>query len=189
MSPSNVVSMYVVLKGLSEASDSVEEEGKAFMSPLVLRFEWEKWTCSLAYCGTGKGEIMWVVVLWMLTFKADHAIVMAVTEFVDDINQEKATKDPLSPGTLSGSGSEQANTTNGSHVNWIPGVFPGIEDHRNQLQTPLPTSKSYKLWVFSFIRQSVIILNNGNGQKSCVLTNNCKLLSHYDFLFVFYYGL
>ncbi|XP_009982047.1 PREDICTED: CD44 antigen [Tauraco erythrolophus] len=63
----------------------------------------------------------------------------AVTESMDAINQEKATKEPLSPGTPPESGSEQANTTDGSHVNWIPGVFPDIEDHLNQLQTPLPT--------------------------------------------------
>ncbi|KAM6394121.1 CD44 antigen isoform 7-T7 [Pluvialis apricaria] len=69
-----------------------------------------------------------------------------VTESVDDVNQEKATKEPLAPGTPSGSGSEQANTTNGSHVNWIPGVFPGIEDHRNQFQTPLPTRSTSSIY-------------------------------------------
>lgn len=31
-----MVSMYVVLTGLSEAGDSVEEEGEAFMSALLL---------------------------------------------------------------------------------------------------------------------------------------------------------
>ncbi|XP_014792659.1 PREDICTED: CD44 antigen isoform X7 [Calidris pugnax] len=62
-----------------------------------------------------------------------------IAESVDDVNQEKATKEPLAPTTPSGSESEQVNTTDGSDVNWIPGVFPGIEDHLNQLQTPLPT--------------------------------------------------
>lgn len=85
---------------------------------------------------------MWVVVLWALTLKADYAVVMAVTESVDDVNREKATKEPLAPGTPPGSESEQANTTNGSHVNWIPGVFPDTEDHLDELQTPLPTSKN-----------------------------------------------
>ncbi|XP_009879801.1 PREDICTED: CD44 antigen [Charadrius vociferus] len=70
---------------------------------------------------------------------ADSPLMGTITESVDDVNQEKTTKEPLASGTTSGSGSEQANTTDGSHVNWIPGVFPGIEDHRNQLQTPLPT--------------------------------------------------
>ncbi|XP_014792654.1 PREDICTED: CD44 antigen isoform X2 [Calidris pugnax] len=64
---------------------------------------------------------------------------LMVAESVDDVNQEKATKEPLAPTTPSGSESEQVNTTDGSDVNWIPGVFPGIEDHLNQLQTPLPT--------------------------------------------------
>jgi len=74
---------------------------------------------------------------------------MAVTQSVDDVNREKATKEPLAPGTPLGSENEQANSTDGSHVNWIPGVFPDIEDRLNQLQTPLPTSKNYKLKVFS----------------------------------------
>ncbi|KAM6444480.1 LOW QUALITY PROTEIN: CD44 antigen [Rhynochetos jubatus] len=63
-----------------------------------------------------------------------------ITEFVDDVNLGKATKEPLTPGTPPGSESKQADTTDGSHVSWIPGVFPDIEDRLNQLQTPLPTS-------------------------------------------------
>ncbi|KAM7109800.1 CD44 antigen isoform 12-T12 [Ciconia maguari] len=67
-----------------------------------------------------------------------------VTESVDDVNQEKATKEP--PSTPPGSESEQANTTDGSHVHWIPGVFPDIEDHLNQLQTPLPTRSTSSIY-------------------------------------------
>ncbi|KAM6394116.1 CD44 antigen isoform 2-T2 [Pluvialis apricaria] len=78
--------------------------------------------------------------------KAGDDSPMMGTKSVDDVNQEKATKEPLAPGTPSGSGSEQANTTNGSHVNWIPGVFPGIEDHRNQFQTPLPTRSTSSIY-------------------------------------------
>ncbi|XP_014792656.1 PREDICTED: CD44 antigen isoform X4 [Calidris pugnax] len=69
----------------------------------------------------------------------DSPLMGTIAESVDDVNQEKATKEPLAPTTPSGSESEQVNTTDGSDVNWIPGVFPGIEDHLNQLQTPLPT--------------------------------------------------
>ncbi|XP_065491557.1 CD44 antigen isoform X2 [Caloenas nicobarica] len=70
----------------------------------------------------------------------------SVTESVDDVNQEKATKEPLAPGTPPGSESEQANTTDGAHVNWIPGVFPDIEDHLDQLQTPLPTRSTSSIY-------------------------------------------
>ncbi|XP_075358592.1 CD44 antigen isoform X14 [Mycteria americana] len=69
-----------------------------------------------------------------------------ITESVDDVNQEEATKEPLAPSTPPGSESEQANTTDGSHVNWIPGVFPDIEDHLNQLQTPLPTRSTSSIY-------------------------------------------
>ncbi|XP_072722316.1 CD44 antigen isoform X2 [Ciconia boyciana] len=69
-----------------------------------------------------------------------------VTESVDDVNQEKATKEPLAPSTPPGSESEQANTTDGSHVHWIPGVFPDIEDHLNQSQTPLPTRSTSSIY-------------------------------------------
>ncbi|XP_010085851.1 PREDICTED: CD44 antigen-like, partial [Pterocles gutturalis] len=71
---------------------------------------------------------------------------MAVTESVDDGNREKATKEPQAPGTPPGSESEQANTTDGSHVNWIPVVFPDIEDHLNRLQTPLPTRSTSSIY-------------------------------------------
>ncbi|KAM6358765.1 CD44 antigen isoform 3-T3 [Alca torda] len=68
------------------------------------------------------------------------------TESVDDVNREKATKEPLAPATPSGSESEQGSTTDGSHVSWIPGVFPGIEDHLNQLQTSLPTRSTSSIY-------------------------------------------
>ncbi|XP_054683348.1 CD44 antigen isoform X5 [Grus americana] len=68
-----------------------------------------------------------------------YSFLMPVTESVADVNQEKEPKEPLAPGTLPGSESARATTTDGSHISWIPGVFPDIEDHLNQLQTPLPT--------------------------------------------------
>ncbi|XP_014792657.1 PREDICTED: CD44 antigen isoform X5 [Calidris pugnax] len=76
---------------------------------------------------------------WDRSVAKDEYAPSTIAESVDDVNQEKATKEPLAPTTPSGSESEQVNTTDGSDVNWIPGVFPGIEDHLNQLQTPLPT--------------------------------------------------
>ena len=115
-------------------------------------------SCHLSFCALNEedGHAFWLAVVQergnnvgggfvSAHFKSDHAVIMAVTESVDDVNQEKATKEPLAPGTPSGSESQQANTTDGSHVNWIPGVFPDIEDHLNQLQTPLPTSKNNEL--------------------------------------------
>lgn len=86
--------------------------------------------------------------------KADHAIVMAVTESMDVVGREEATKEPLAPSAQPGSESEQANTTDGSYVNLVPGVFSDIDDHHNQLQTPLPPSKKYKLKWFSFFHVS-----------------------------------
>ncbi|XP_054683345.1 CD44 antigen isoform X2 [Grus americana] len=71
--------------------------------------------------------------------KAGDDSPLTVTESVADVNQEKEPKEPLAPGTLPGSESARATTTDGSHISWIPGVFPDIEDHLNQLQTPLPT--------------------------------------------------
>ncbi|XP_063189606.1 CD44 antigen isoform X7 [Chroicocephalus ridibundus] len=70
----------------------------------------------------------------------------ASTKSVDDVNREKATKEPLAPATPSGSESEQGNTTDSSHVSWIPGVFPGIEDRLNQLQTSLPTRSTSSIY-------------------------------------------
>ncbi|KAM9015351.1 CD44 antigen [Ara ararauna] len=69
----------------------------------------------------------------------DAPLTGTITQYMDDVKQEKTTKEPLAPGSPPGSDNEQTNTTDGSHVNWIPGVFPDIEDHLNQLQTPLPT--------------------------------------------------
>lgn len=152
-------------------------------------------SCLLSFCALNKEdgrafgltvvqerEITWVVVLGALTAKADHAIIMAVTQSMDDVKQEKATKEPLAPGSPPGSDSEQATTTDGSHVGWIPGVFPDIEDHLNQLQTPLPTSKNYKSEVFSFIHHLVVILDSGNSQNTCVLTIIVKYYHIISFL-------
>ncbi|XP_050567166.1 CD44 antigen isoform X44 [Cygnus atratus] len=61
-----------------------------------------------------------------------------ITESADVVSREEATKEPLAPSTQPGSESEQANTTDGSYVNLVPGVFSDIDDRHNQLQTPLP---------------------------------------------------
>ncbi|XP_027663754.2 CD44 antigen isoform X11 [Falco biarmicus] len=76
----------------------------------------------------------------------DSSLTATITESVDDVNREKATKEPQSPGTPPGSESEQANTTDSSHLSWVPGVFPDIEDHLNQLQTPLPTRSTSSIY-------------------------------------------
>ncbi|XP_030307916.1 CD44 antigen isoform X1 [Calypte anna] len=64
-----------------------------------------------------------------------------ITESMDNATG-KATMEPLAPVTSPGAESEQANTSDSSHVNWIPGVFPETEDHLNQFHTPLPTKDS-----------------------------------------------
>ncbi|XP_040457396.1 CD44 antigen isoform X1 [Falco naumanni] len=76
----------------------------------------------------------------------DSSLTATITESVDDVNRAKATKEPQSPGTPPGSESEQANTTDSSHLSWVPGVFPDIEDHLNQLQTPLPTRSTSSIY-------------------------------------------
>ncbi|XP_064368869.1 CD44 antigen isoform X16 [Dromaius novaehollandiae] len=62
-----------------------------------------------------------------------------IAESTEVVNQEEATKEPLAPGTRPGGESEQATTTDGSHANFIPGVFPDADDHLNRLYTPPPT--------------------------------------------------
>nr|XP_047914702.1 CD44 antigen isoform X6 [Anser cygnoides] len=68
----------------------------------------------------------------------DSLLTGTITESVDVVSREEATKEPLVPSTQPGSESEQANTTDGSYVHLVPGVFSDIDDHHNQLQTPLP---------------------------------------------------
>ncbi|XP_052637821.1 CD44 antigen isoform X11 [Harpia harpyja] len=68
------------------------------------------------------------------------------TKSADDVNRETATKEPLAPGTPPAHESEQANATDGSHVDWIPGVLADTEDHLNQLQTPLPTRSTSSIY-------------------------------------------
>ncbi|XP_063189603.1 CD44 antigen isoform X4 [Chroicocephalus ridibundus] len=80
------------------------------------------------------------------TSKNNGSYTFLMPESVDDVNREKATKEPLAPATPSGSESEQGNTTDSSHVSWIPGVFPGIEDRLNQLQTSLPTRSTSSIY-------------------------------------------
>nr|XP_047914698.1 CD44 antigen isoform X2 [Anser cygnoides] len=72
------------------------------------------------------------------TNEAGDDSLLTVTESVDVVSREEATKEPLVPSTQPGSESEQANTTDGSYVHLVPGVFSDIDDHHNQLQTPLP---------------------------------------------------
>ncbi|XP_065539228.1 CD44 antigen isoform X2 [Lathamus discolor] len=76
----------------------------------------------------------------------DAPLTGTITQSMDDAKQEKTTKEPLVPGSPPGSDNEQANTTHGSHVSWIPGVFPDIEDHLNELQTPLPTRSTPSIY-------------------------------------------
>ncbi|KAM9652398.1 CD44 antigen isoform 3-T3 [Morphnus guianensis] len=75
-----------------------------------------------------------------------YSFLMPVTESADDVNRETATKEPLAPGTPPARESEQANATDGSHVDWIPGVLADTEDHLNQLQTPLPTRSTSSIY-------------------------------------------
>ncbi|XP_059705220.1 CD44 antigen isoform X28 [Haemorhous mexicanus] len=74
------------------------------------------------------------------------SVTKAVTESVDDADQEKATKEPLAPGTAPGREGEPANTTDGFHVHGIPGVFSDIEDRFIPLQTPLTTSSTSSVY-------------------------------------------
>uniref|UniRef100_A0A8C2TXM6 CD44 antigen n=1 Tax=Coturnix japonica TaxID=93934 RepID=A0A8C2TXM6_COTJA len=62
----------------------------------------------------------------------------AVTVSVNVFHPEEGTNRPLIPSIQPGSDSEQANATDGSHVNLIPGVFPDMDDHLYQLPTPPP---------------------------------------------------
>ncbi|XP_037993858.1 CD44 antigen isoform X7 [Motacilla alba alba] len=72
----------------------------------------------------------------------DSLLMVTIIESVDDADQEKATKEPLMPGTASGREGEPANTTDGFHVHGIPGVFSDIEERFNPLQTSLTTSST-----------------------------------------------
>uniref|UniRef100_A0A8V5FHA8 CD44 antigen n=1 Tax=Melopsittacus undulatus TaxID=13146 RepID=A0A8V5FHA8_MELUD len=75
----------------------------------------------------------------------DAPLTGTITQSMDDVKQEKTTKEPLVPGSPPGSDNEQENITR-PHVNWIPGVFPDIEDHLNELQTPLPTRSTPSIY-------------------------------------------
>ncbi|XP_014107510.1 PREDICTED: CD44 antigen isoform X4 [Pseudopodoces humilis] len=76
------------------------------------------------------------------------SVTKTVIEFLDDADQEKATKEPLAPGTAPGREGEPANTTDGSHVlvHGIPGVFSDIEDRFIPMQTPLTTSSTSSVY-------------------------------------------
>lgn len=135
----------VVFKCLKSQWQRGRGRGGLLLILLLPCFKPGRRTSFLPCCDTRKRAIRWVVVWWALTFKADRAIVMAVTESMDAVSREEATKEPLAPSAQPGSESEQANTTDGSYVNLVPGVFSDIDDHHNQLQTLLSTSKAYKL--------------------------------------------
>ncbi|XP_032867044.1 CD44 antigen isoform X3 [Tyto alba] len=92
------------------------------------------------------GEVLHRATLSTSNAGDDSPLTSTITESVDDVNREKATKEPLAAGNPPGSKSEKANTTEGSHVSWIPGVFPDIEDRLNQLQTPLPTRPTSSIY-------------------------------------------
>ncbi|XP_014729024.1 PREDICTED: CD44 antigen isoform X1 [Sturnus vulgaris] len=66
----------------------------------------------------------------------------AIVEAVGDAEQEKATKEPLAPGTAPGREGEPATTTEGFHVHGMPGDFSDIEDRFVPLQDPFTTSSS-----------------------------------------------
>ncbi|XP_059329446.1 CD44 antigen isoform X10 [Ammospiza nelsoni] len=78
--------------------------------------------------------------------RTTSSVTTAVIESVDDADQEKATKEPLAPGTAPGREGEPANTTDGFHVHGIPGVFSDIEDRFIPLQTPLTTSSTSSVY-------------------------------------------
>ncbi|KAM3670693.1 CD44 antigen isoform 1-T1 [Ammospiza maritima maritima] len=78
--------------------------------------------------------------------RTTSSVTTAVIESVDDADQEKATNEPLAPGTAPGREGEPANTTDGFHVHGIPGVFSDIEDRFIPLQTPLTTSSTSSVY-------------------------------------------
>ncbi|XP_064008289.1 CD44 antigen isoform X5 [Pogoniulus pusillus] len=71
---------------------------------------------------------------------------LTASDPMGDANQEEATKGPLSAGTLPGGESQGANSTEGSHAGWMPGLFPDAEDHLNQLQTSFPTRSTSSIY-------------------------------------------
>ncbi|XP_064281109.1 CD44 antigen isoform X5 [Passer domesticus] len=78
--------------------------------------------------------------------RTTDSVTKAVIESMDDADQDKATKEPLTPGTAPGREGEPANTTDGFHVHGIPGVFSDIEDRFIPLQTPLTTSSTSSVY-------------------------------------------
>lgn len=95
----------------------------------------------------------------------DHGTIMTVTESMDDADQEKATEEPLAPGTTPES--EPANTTDGPHIHGIPEVFSDIEDHFIPLQTPLTTSKNN----YNHFHLSIQLL-----LRAMVIVNGCHIM-------------
>ncbi|XP_032300818.1 CD44 antigen isoform X18 [Coturnix japonica] len=68
----------------------------------------------------------------------ESLLTSTITVSVNVFHPEEGTNRPLIPSIQPGSDSEQANATDGSHVNLIPGVFPDMDDHLYQLPTPPP---------------------------------------------------
>ncbi|XP_050567158.1 CD44 antigen isoform X36 [Cygnus atratus] len=60
---------------------------------------------------------------WDISVAKKEYAPSTITESADVVSREEATKEPLAPSTQPGSESEQANTTDSSYVNLVPGVF------------------------------------------------------------------
>ncbi|XP_051660077.1 CD44 antigen isoform X13 [Manacus candei] len=95
---------------------------------------------------TPRDEVLHKTTASIIKAGNDSHLIGTITESVEDVNEEKATKEPLAPGTPPGRESEPANTTDGSHVGWIPAIFPDAEDHLNRLQTPLTTRSTSSIY-------------------------------------------
>ncbi|XP_048163011.1 CD44 antigen isoform X14 [Corvus hawaiiensis] len=96
---------------------------------------------------TPRDEVLHRTTASMTKTGNDSPLMGTIVESVDGVDQEKATKEPLAPGTTPGREGEEANTTGGSHVHGIPGVFSDIEDRFIPLQTPLTTSSTSSVYV------------------------------------------
>ncbi|XP_062351156.1 CD44 antigen isoform X1 [Cinclus cinclus] len=70
------------------------------------------------------------------------SVTRTVVESMDDVEQEKATKEPQAPGSTPGREGEPANTTHGFYVHGMPGDFSDIEDRFIPLQDPFTNSSS-----------------------------------------------
>ncbi|KAM8807885.1 LOW QUALITY PROTEIN: CD44 antigen [Eudromia elegans] len=70
-----------------------------------------------------------------------------ITESTDVFNRgEEGTQEPVAAGTQPGREGERATTTDDSHLNFIPGVFPDTQDRLNRLHTPPPTRSTSSIY-------------------------------------------